>query len=376
MVKSKETKIPPCGMEVKETLSKEIPFILKEIDIADIVPSRFQSREGNEGIKELAENISAHGQMVPVSIWLRKDNIYEMICGDRRNNAKKSLGHTTILARVYQDITEEDVCALHISENAERLNLNPMEEALTWEKALKYFKCNTKELCERLKIAKSSVYEKLALLKLSPEIQDKIRTGDLKYSKARELVKLTGEKTFNRANELQKIATMATAKDNPLSFDGTKSLVEFVLDDRFEEMTGDMREMVLKDPAMTPEHMKVALLIHSKLPESITAKRLSMTEKEKIAGNIQKKKISVKESLKYVTELFEEQPEAEEKKNNGYRKLMNTVDSLINILQPGNLDIFKDMTDDERGSIKFNLNGLKKRIEEAQRLIMKNTEVN
>jgi ParB family transcriptional regulator, chromosome partitioning protein len=103
---------------------------LIELPLDQIVESeRLKLRQDLPDIEVLAADIAARGQTTPAFVRPLGDGKYELISGYRRFNALEHLGHDTILARVYEDLSEEDAEQLAISENLQRQDLSELENA-------------------------------------------------------------------------------------------------------------------------------------------------------------------------------------------------------------------------------------------------------
>ena len=103
---------------------------IQQISVDQIKPSRHQARKDfdEEGIKQLAVSIDKEDLIQPIT--LRKvGEEYELISGERRLRAIKSLGRSTIEARVIEVVNEAAACAKGLVENLQREDLNPIEEA-------------------------------------------------------------------------------------------------------------------------------------------------------------------------------------------------------------------------------------------------------
>ncbi|WP_153049157.1 ParB/RepB/Spo0J family partition protein, partial [Streptococcus suis] len=82
---------------------------------------------------ELAQSIKENGLIQPIIV--RKSSIigYELLAGERRLRASQLAGLTTIPA-VVKELTDDDLLYQAIIENLQRSNLNPIEEAASYQK--------------------------------------------------------------------------------------------------------------------------------------------------------------------------------------------------------------------------------------------------
>ena len=99
------------------------------INIDEIKPNQYQPRTSfdKEAIEELALSIKQNGLIQPIIV--RESYMgYELIAGERRYRACKSLGHKQINAIVIK-ANEVQAATLALIENVQREDLSPIEEA-------------------------------------------------------------------------------------------------------------------------------------------------------------------------------------------------------------------------------------------------------
>ena len=102
----------------------------------DIIPNRFQPRQvfDERALKELAVSIKEHGVIQPI-IVRNIGNKYEIIAGERRYKASALAGLTKIPA-IVRNLDDKESSKVALLENLQRKNLNPIEEARTYQKIL------------------------------------------------------------------------------------------------------------------------------------------------------------------------------------------------------------------------------------------------
>ena len=117
-----------------------------ELGIGQIRPNRYQPREDfdEEKLKELADSIKTKGMVQPIVVTHLDKDSYEIVAGERRLRAVKSLGFKTIPA-IIRKLENLDLLEFSLIENLQRQNLNPIEEAkafaftFEWVKTLRKF---------------------------------------------------------------------------------------------------------------------------------------------------------------------------------------------------------------------------------------------
>jgi len=167
----------------------------QSLEVDKIDSSQFQVRINYGNIDELAANIKRLGLMEPILVR-PYDSRYEVVHGHRRVSAVKKNGQKTIRAFV-KELTDLEAIELQGSENIQRKDYDPIEEARLYSNYKRIYDETTgKRLVTRdlgKKFAKSAdhVRERMLLLELPQETQEKIADKKLSVSKARQLSKIT-----------------------------------------------------------------------------------------------------------------------------------------------------------------------------------------
>ena len=169
----------------------------------DIIPNRFQPREvfDEKPLKELAVSIKEHGVIQPIIVRKVEDK-YEIIAGERRYKASALAGLTKIPA-IVRDLDDKETSKVALLENLQRKNLNPVEEAKTYQKILELDQMTQEELAKTMGKSQSAVANKLRLLALPDEIQEALLKEKISERHARSLLNLEG--TEKQKEMLKKI---------------------------------------------------------------------------------------------------------------------------------------------------------------------------
>ena len=142
-------------------------------------------------LDELAESIRQHGILQPLSVR-RRDNVYELISGERRLRAAQLAGITDIPCILMRmDDLESGMAAL--VENLQRQDLDFIEEAQGIRYLLDHFKMSQEQAARLLGKSQSSVANKLRLLRHSPAVLEALREAGLTERHARALLRLPDE---------------------------------------------------------------------------------------------------------------------------------------------------------------------------------------
>ena len=161
-----------------------------ELYLDDIIPNRFQPREVFEErpLKELAVSIKEHGVIQPIIVRKVNDK-YEIIAGERRYKASALAGLTKIPA-IIRDLDDKESSKVALLENLQRKNLNPIEEAKTYQKILELDQMTQEELAKTMGKSQSAVANKLRLLSLPEEVQEALLKENISERHARSLLNL------------------------------------------------------------------------------------------------------------------------------------------------------------------------------------------
>ena len=172
---------------------------LANLSPADIVPNASQPRTEfrDEELQELIVSIREIGVLQPIVVRPLQGATaggpqYELIMGERRLRATKSLGLTSIPA-VIKNTADEDMLRDALLENLHRANLNPLEEASAYQQLLADFGITQEQLAERIGRSRPQITNTLRLLRLPTGIQNKVAAGVLSAGHARAILSLTDQ---------------------------------------------------------------------------------------------------------------------------------------------------------------------------------------
>lgn len=177
------------------------------LPIHKIEPNRDQPRQDfdEEELSALAQSISTHGIIQPLTVRELKSGYYQIIAGERRWRAARMAGLTEIPA-VIMEADDKKVLELALIENLQRQDLNPVEEALGYQSLMEDFGLTQEETAQRVGKSRPAVANSLRLLGLCPEVLEMLRCGKLSAGHARAVLSLKTEK--QQKDAAQKIAAL------------------------------------------------------------------------------------------------------------------------------------------------------------------------
>ena len=142
------------------------------INLDQLDPSPMQPRQdiNGEAMEDLRQSIAAHGVLEPI-IVRRKEDRYEIISGERRWRACRDIGVEEIPC-VFKNVSDIEAFNISLTENVQRNNLTPLEEARAFRHMLDTkIARNQSEIGKILGIRQQRVSDKLKLLELPEEVQ-------------------------------------------------------------------------------------------------------------------------------------------------------------------------------------------------------------
>lgn len=165
---------------------------VRSLPVAQLHPNRFQPRVSfdDAGLEELAASIRTQGVIQPIIVTPTNTGTYTIIAGERRWRAAQRAGLTIVPVVVRKVQDDRQQLELALVENLQRADLNPIEEAEAYRSLQESFGLSHEEIAERVGKARPAVSNTLRLLKLPPEVQDLLRTGQLTAGQARPLLGL------------------------------------------------------------------------------------------------------------------------------------------------------------------------------------------
>ena len=167
-----------------------------QISLEKIYVNRNQPRtnfDSNE-IDNLVVSIKELGIIQPITVRKINDDKYEIISGERRYRASKiaNLGSIPCYIKAVED--EADLLKMSLVENIQRVDLDPIEIALTYERFINEYNLNIDAISRLVGKDRSTISNYIRLLKLDPIIQSGIRDGFLSMGHGRALINVDDKK--------------------------------------------------------------------------------------------------------------------------------------------------------------------------------------
>ena len=163
--------------------------------------SQPRKRFDDESLQELADSISQHGIIQPLTVRKLSSGYYQIIAGERRWRAAR----LAVLQEVPVIVIEADdrkAAELAMIENLQREDLNPMEEAAGFQSLIESYHMTQEEAAQRVGKSRSAVTNALRLLGLTPSVRKLVEEGKLSAGHARALVPLSPSLQESAANAI------------------------------------------------------------------------------------------------------------------------------------------------------------------------------
>ena len=210
VVQSKDNKVDVKTKKNEDNVSRETL-----ININQIEPNKSQPRRNfnEDTLHELADSIKIYGIIQPL-ILQKRDKYYEIIAGERRWRAAKVAGLKEVPA-IVKDYSSQEIVEIALIENIQREDLNPIEEAIAFQKLINEYKLKQDEVAERVSKSRTAIANSMRLLKLDQRVQQMLIDDMISSGHARALITLEeGEMQYQIATKIfdEKLSVRETEK--------------------------------------------------------------------------------------------------------------------------------------------------------------------
>jgi stage 0 sporulation protein J len=173
---------------------------LLNLKIDKIVTNSNQPRKyfDDGKMSELKDSIKNSGLLQPITVRKISNGKYEIVAGERRYRACRELGMESIPV-IEMNVGDARGYELSVLENIQRENLNPIEEAESYLMLMEVYGYTQEKLSEKLGKTRSSVSNKMRILKLPASVKEMVKKGEISYGHARTLLSLSDEKKIEEA---------------------------------------------------------------------------------------------------------------------------------------------------------------------------------
>lgn len=224
------------------------------IKIEEIEPNRRQPRKNfdEDSLHELADSIKQFGIIQPLVVQKGDHDIYEIIAGERRWRAARIAGLKEVPV-IIKNYTPMESMEIALIENIQREDLNPIEEAMAFQRLIEEFGLKQDEAAEKVGKSRTAVTNSLRLLKLDDRVKQMIIDDMITNGHGRALLAiedkeeqyLTAMKVFDHkmsVRETEKlvktIVTNKSTKEKAKTIDEESLLILKSMEDRIKTIIG------------------------------------------------------------------------------------------------------------------------------------------
>ncbi len=200
-------KTPAAPVVTPETAGAAEENRVWNISIDKLVPGIYQPRKyfDKESLTELSNSIKENGIIQPITVRKRKAGGFEIIAGERRWRAAQAAGLHEIPA-IIKNITDREALQVALIENIQREDLDPIEEAESYQRLIEEFSLSQQEAAEKVGKERSSVANALRLLALPFEIREMLSRKQISVGHAKAILSLTDKaKQINFAKRVSEV---------------------------------------------------------------------------------------------------------------------------------------------------------------------------
>ena len=185
--------VPTVTEEVPQQATFKTPLATAtaetDLDIATVHPSTDNHRKtfNDASLQELAESIREVGVLQAIAVRPHTGGGYEIIYGERRYRASLLAGAKTIKATIYNNITDDEAEDMSLSENLQREQVRPTEEAKAFKRLLEKGRYDIYSLAGRFGRSEKYIYTRLKLNELYAPIGELLDNETITISVAEEI---------------------------------------------------------------------------------------------------------------------------------------------------------------------------------------------
>jgi len=171
--------------------------VKKTLRLSEIEPNRSQPRKyfDEMAISALADSIREHGILQPLLVRPIPLGGYQIVAGERRWRAARMLGLDEVPV-IIRELNDLETAQIALIENLQRENLNPMEEAMGFQRLMDEFGMTQDDIAKFVGRSRSAVANAVRLLKLPEKVQEYLIDGSISAGHGRALLGFEDEETM------------------------------------------------------------------------------------------------------------------------------------------------------------------------------------
>jgi ParB family chromosome partitioning protein len=232
---------------------------VRTVNILDLSPGKYQPRQqfNDALLEDLSQSIQKQGILQPLIVRPLRNHVtpYEIVAGERRWQAAKKAGLKEVPVLV-KDLSDRQTLEVAITENVQRSDLNPIEEAEGYKRLMEDFSYTQEEVSSSVGKSRSHIANTVRLLTLPDEVKDFLQRGQLTAGHARTLIGLDNSPVLARKIVEKKLSVrdaekLASAQKRPVRALSSQVLSEDVqyLQQVLTDTLGTPVEIMLQEDA-------------------------------------------------------------------------------------------------------------------------------
>lgn len=181
--------------DLDQSIMQEDNERVQKLLISDIAPNPDQPRRefDQAALNELANSIKQHGVLQPIFVVrLDGNNKYQIVAGERRWRAAQ-IAKLNQMPAIVRSMKEQEQLEISLIENIQRVDLSPLEQAMSVYKLQQQFNLSLDEVAAKLGKAPSTISNLSRLLQLPEAAREALRQGKISEGHARAILSLKGQ---------------------------------------------------------------------------------------------------------------------------------------------------------------------------------------
>jgi len=167
---------------------------IQKVAVGNISPNKNQPRThfDDEALAQLASSIKSYGILQPLVVTPAGQGNYQIIAGERRWRASRLAG-LEVVPVIIRSTKELEQLEIALVENVQRVDLSPLEQAVSIERLHQQFNMKYEQIAERLGKAPSTINNMVRLLQLPQDARVALKDQKISEGHARTILALKGK---------------------------------------------------------------------------------------------------------------------------------------------------------------------------------------
>jgi ParB family chromosome partitioning protein len=163
---------------------------LVPVDLIDPNPMQPRQDFGDVEMADLINSVKSKGILQPITVRESGNGRYQMVAGERRLRAAKSIGLEKVPVYILSVDSDVEMMEYALIENIQREDLNPVEQAEAFALLLSKYDLTQQDIADQVGMSRPAVANTLRLLRLPAEIKESLKKDELTMGHARALLGL------------------------------------------------------------------------------------------------------------------------------------------------------------------------------------------